>query len=325
MRVGSLAGSNAESKAEPKTESKAESKAQVPVGAAVTIETPEVSADPLIEPVDPDPDLTLDPTEDGEPETALIRRAIPFVLGFAVTAVVAMFTFGLLDSDGQGETALQLTTPPTQATVPETAATAPTTITTTPPPPTSTIPTTTTPPVPTTTLPDPGALVAGEPVPVSRLKLHTGGVGPIEIGTPAADAVGILVATLGTPEEVAIAGEEHGLCAEEDGRLVRWAGLTAIISGTLADGTFVGYRYEEPTVPTGHLDLATPSGIRLGDAVSTLTEVYAHYSISYESTGDAATFSLSDGELLLLWGPVSSIEATGRVEGIFSPPSCESS
>ena len=133
MRVGSLAGSNAGSKAEPKTESKAESKAQVPVpvGAAVTIETPEVSADPLIEPVDPDPDLTLDPTEDGEPETALIRRAIPFVLGFAVTAVVAMFTFGLLDSDGQGETALQLTTPPTQATVPETAATAPTTTTAT--------------------------------------------------------------------------------------------------------------------------------------------------------------------------------------------------
>lgn len=301
----------------------AESKAKVLVGAAVTAETPNVSAVPISEQDDSDEDLTEASESHDEPPAVPFRRAIPVVLGVSAAAVVAMFVFGLLDGDGQGEAAPQATTVPGTTSPAATAESVPTTIlpslptTTVPPPPTSTIP--------TTTLPEPAALgPAGEPVPVTKLTLHSGGVGPIEIGTPAPDAVGRLIASLGTPEEVAIAGEEHGLCAGEDGRLVRWVGLTAIVSGTLGSGTFVGYRYEEPTVPTSHLDLATPSGIRLGDAISTLNEVYATYSISYESSGDAATFSLSDGAELLLWGPVSSIEGNGRVEGIYSPPACGS-
>ena len=297
----------------------AESRAQVLVGAAATTETPNVSAPPLAQPNDSGSELSLDLTErgtasDDKAPGIPFRRAIPVVLGASAVAVIAMFGFGLLDDDRQGDAAPAANTAPSTTT-----ATAPTTI----PPPTTTIPPPTTSTIPTTTIPAPGALIAaGEPVPVSRLTLHSGGVGPIEIGTPASEAVGVLVASLGTPEEVAIAGVAHGLCAGEDGRLVRWAGLTAIVSGTLQGGTFVGYRYQDPTVPTSHLDLATPSGIRLGDAITTLNEVYATYTISYESIGENATFSLSDGEELLLWGPVTSIEGFGRVQGIFSPPSC---
>lgn len=306
----------------------AESKAQVLVGAAATTETPNVSASPIAEdPSGPDVTVDLDAVDtdsEQDPDTPSFRWAIPLVLGFSAVTVVTMFALGLLEGDqskADGQTVAA-----TPATAPTTAA-APTSTTppTTAPPLTSTIPTTTEPPVPTTSVPEPAELAAvGDSVPVSRLRLHSGGVGPIEIGTPAPVAIGVLVASLGTPEEVAIAGVEHGLCADEEGRLVRWAELTAVVSGTIADGTFVGYRYQEPAVPTRQLDLATPSGIRLGDAIATLNEVYASYAITYESIGEASTFSLFDGDELLLWGPVSSAVDTGRVEGIFSPPSCES-
>ncbi len=296
----------------------AESTAQILVGAAATTETPNVSAVPAARALGTDPDVAVDLREQeaasaDESHPAPLRWPIPVVLAVSAVAVLAMFGFGLLDDNGQRDAAPAPTTVPNTTAAPITTAPAPTT--TGPPPPTSTIP--------TTTLPAPRELaVADEPVPVSRLTLHADGIGPIEIGTPAPEAIGVLAASLGTPEEIAVAGAAHGLCAGEDGRLVRWAGLTAIVSGTLEGGTFVGYRYQEPTVPTSHLNLATPSGIRLGDAITTLNEVYATYAISYEAIGERATFSLSDGEDLLLWGPVSSIEATGRVEGIFSPPSC---
>jgi hypothetical protein len=190
-------------------------------------------------------------------------------------------------------------------------------------------PTTTTPPpttVPTTTIPASSQIgVFGDPVPISRLTLKADGIGPIEVGTPASEAIGRLVASLGTPEAIGIAGQEYGLCADEDGRVIRWAELNVIVSGTLVEGLFVGYRYEEQSVPTGTIDLATPSGIHLGDDIATLNEVYARYSISYETVGGESTFRLSQNEELLLWGLVSSTEENGRIEGIYSPPACGSS
>jgi hypothetical protein len=166
--------------------------------------------------------------------------------------------------------------------------------------------------------------VWGDPVALSRLTLKSDGIGPIEIGTPATEAIGRLVASLGTPDEIVAGGTEHGLCAGEDGLSLRWAALSAIVSGTLAEGTFVGYRYEEPAVPTGHIDIATPSGIHIGDDIATLNEVYASYAILYETFGEESTFRLFEGDELLLWGPISSSEDSGRVEGIYSPPWCGS-
>ena len=100
--------------------------------------------------------------------------------------------------------------------------------------------------------------------------------------------------------------------------------LSVVISGTFADGTFAGYRYEDVAVPRMHLDLSTPSGLRVGDPISTLNQVYASYQVDYLSSQDTDVFRLSDVDGLLLWGPVSSIEDSGRVEGIYAPDACSS-
>ena len=159
---------------------------------------------------------------------------------------------------------------------------------------------------------------------MSALTLRTAGIGPILLDEPAPDAIGRLVASLGRPEEIGAAGEELGLCAGEQGRFVRWAGLTAVVSGTLEEGTFAGYRYTEPAVPTMHLDFSTPSGLRIGDSVASLNEIYSSYQVDYVTDGATNVFRLSDADGLLLWGPLSSVEATGRVEGIHSPDACSS-
>ncbi len=159
---------------------------------------------------------------------------------------------------------------------------------------------------------------------MSSLTLKAGGIGPVAFGEPASDAIGRLVASLGRPEETGMADETLGLCPGAEGRFVRWAGLTTVVSGTLEDGTFVGYRYIEEAVPIMHLDFATPSGLRLGDPVSALNEIYSSYRVDYVSDGGSALFQLSDADGLLLWGPVSSIEDSGRVEGIHSPDACTS-
>lgn len=299
-------------------------KAPALVGAAATSETPGLPDAPVAAAAEaalgPERDLTVDLTEDVEETTSRVtlRRAIPIVLGLSAVAVVAMFAVGLLDEPsapaGEGTTAPETTAAPVTTTAPTTTVTTPPT--TTAPPPSST--------VPTTTIPDPAAVgVWGEPVALSRLALRADAVGPIAFGTPSSEAIGRLVASLGTPEEIGVAGVEHGLCADEDGRFVRWAELVAIVSGTLADGTFVGYRFQAPDVPTSHLDLATPSGIHLGDDLATLTETYARYSISYETVEGASTFQLTDDGTLLLWGPISSTEESGRIEGIYSPLPCD--
>lgn len=294
----------------------AESEAKVLVGAAITSELPPAPAPPTDTPETPETELTIDlDDEAGDEPGGDWRWAIPAVLAASAALVIAMFGFGLLDGDDPGTAA-----PASTATTPSTTATPTTAVATTTAPP----PSTTT--APTTTMPTTGSLAAsGDPVPVPRLELHADGVGPIAIGTPAPEAIGRLVASLGEPEDIAAAGPGFGLCEGDTGRRVRWAGLTAIVRGTLQNGTFVAYRYQEPDVPVSHLDLATPSGIRLGDTLETLNETYASYDISYETTAAGSTFTLSDGDELLLWGPVSNTEPGGQVEGIFSPPPCQAS
>ena len=239
---------------------------------------------------------------------------IPALIAATAVIVVALFAFGFLDDNTEPASAPEAVAAP----VPTTAA--PTT--TTQAPTTTAAPSTTT---TSTTIPGLASIEpVGNAIPMSSLTLKAGGIGPLVIGDAAPDAIGRLVASLGRPEEVGVAGPELGLCAGDEGRYVRWAGLTVVVTGTLADGVFAGYRFEEPAVPTMHLDLATPSGLRVGDPVSALNEVYAAYQIDYVSDGGTELFRLADEEGLLLWGPVSSIEDSGRVEGIHSPNACSS-
>ena len=239
---------------------------------------------------------------------------IPALIAAAAVVVVALFAFGFLDDNTEPASAPEAVAAP----VPTTAA--PTT--TTQAPTTTAAPSTTT---TSTTIPDLASIEpVGDAIPMASLTLKAGGIGPLVIGDAAPDAIGRLVASLGRPEEVGVAGPELGLCAGDEGRFVRWAGLTVVVTGTLADGVFAGYRFEEQAVPTMHLDLATPSGLRVGDPLSTLNEVYAAYQIDYVSDGGTELFRLADEEGLLLWGPVSSIEDSGSVEGIHSPNACSS-
>lgn len=238
---------------------------------------------------------------------------IPALIAAAAVIVIALFGLGFLDDTTEATAAPEPVASPVPTTTAQT--------TTTQAPTTTAAPTTTT----STTIAAPASIESvGNAIPMSSLTLKAGGIGPLVIGDPASDAMGRLVASLGRPEETGVADEELGLCPGEDGRFVRWAGLKAVVAGTLEEGVFAGYRFEEQAVPTMHLDLATPSGLRVGDPVSTLNEVYATYQIDYVSDGGTSLFRLFDGEGLLLWGPVSSIEATGRVEGIHSPDACSS-
>ena len=239
---------------------------------------------------------------------------IPALIAGAAVIVVALFGFGFLDNESEPTTAPVAAAAP----VPTTAAQT----TTTQAPTTTAAPSTTT---TSTTIPGLASIESvGNAIPMSSLTLKAGGIGPLVIGDAAPDAVGRLVASLGRPEEIGAADEELGLCEGEDGRFVRWAGLTVVVAGTLEDGVFAGYRFEEQAVPTMHLDLATPSGLRVGDPLSALNEIYAAYKIDYVSDGGTDLFRLSDEQGLLLWGPVSSIEDSGRVEGIHSPDACSS-
>ena len=252
-----------------------------------------------------DGDESLDPS-------GRFKWVIPALLAAVAVAVIALFAFGVLDGTSE-PTAAPATTVPV---APTTAV--PTTV---PPAPTTTVSPTTT--STTTTIPESSSFEpVGTAIPLSSLTLTSNGLGPISFGEASSDAIGRLVASLGEPKETGAAGDALGLCADDDGRFVRWAGLTIVISGTFADGTFAGYRYEDEAVPTMHLDLATPSGLHVGDPVSTLNQIYAALQIDYLSSDGTNFFRLSEADDLLLWGPVSSIEDSGRVEGIYAPGTC---
>ncbi len=267
----------------------------------------EDSGTPEPPPGEPDPD------PDGSRNFVWL---IPALIAGVAVIVIALFALGLLDGAGETTAAPDTTIPP-ETTVPVSTTQAPTT--------TTTAPTTTTSTVPPTTIPAPGMIApVGNPIPLSSLTLKSGGIGPIAFGDPADEALGRLVSSIGEPSETGAAGEELGLCEGDDGRFARWDGLTAVVSGTIADGTFVGYRFDTVAVPTMQLDLSTPSGLRVGDSVKTLNEIYKSYRIDYVSAAGTDLFQLSDGDGLLLWGPVTSIEPTGRVDGIYAPDACTS-
>jgi len=172
-------------------------------------------------------------------------------------------------------------------------------------------------------VPGPAAFpAAGSPIAPSQLTLKAGGVGPLRLGDPITEVAGRLTASLGTADATGAVTDE--LCAGDEGIWIRWGALQALFRGDATTGTFAGYRYAltadmDPAVAI----LRTPSGLRLGDSVADLERIYTRFGITYttDATG-ANVFRLLDGETLLLWGPISSPEPDGTVEGIYSPVTC---
>ena len=252
-------------------------------------------------------DWTLPP----EPNPSRARWLIPLIL---LVAVVALWTLAFINRGGTATTssvvaAETTTTLATTTTVTETT--------------TTSEPTTTTSSTTTTTVAYPPAdswEAFGDPVATTELGLKASGIGPIDIGSPITDSAGALVASLGTAET---AGFGSDLCQGSEWYWLDWGDLRGIFDGYSQDATFIAYRYqgEGDDIPDPMLE--TLSGIRLGDTVEALQSTYVSYTVSFEVIEGKDHFRLSEGGDLLLWGPVSSTEPQGIVEGIYSPDPCQ--
>lgn len=173
-------------------------------------------------------------------------------------------------------------------------------------------------------------VAVGDPIPATNLKLEVGGIGPIALGSDAAEAVGMLIASLGEPTSDTgpiIATGEFGACVDQQSRVVKFGALAAVVVID-ADGTetFGGYRLDlnyDGAARSEAAELETLSGLKLGYSVTRLRETYPGFDIKLvEDPELGRIFELRSGNTgnLLLWGPVldTGDEGTDNVMGIYS-------
>ncbi|MEA2002919.1 MAG: hypothetical protein U9N84_13675 [Actinomycetota bacterium] len=173
-------------------------------------------------------------------------------------------------------------------------------------------------------------VAVGDPIPLSELKLEVGGIGPIALGTEAAEAVGMLIASLGDPSSDTgpiVSTGEFGACSGGQSRIVKLGALAAIIVID-ADGleTFAGYRLDlsyEGAAASPAAELETLSGLKLGFSVQQLRDIYVGFEIELVDDPDLGRiFELRSGNTnnLLLWGPIldTGNEGTDTIMGIYS-------
>lgn len=240
-------------------------------------------------------------------------RAKWFVPLILLLAVVGTWALVLVDRDGSSAE-------PTVAVLETTITQSPTT---TDAPPATTQPTTTTSAPTTTTVPYPPVASwapVGDPIPTPELSLKASGIGPIIHGMSLADAAGRLVASFGEPDA---AGLDLDICPSSELYWLQWGDFRALFDGYTDGASFVAYRYERTGTTSAGPELETLSGIRLGDTVEAFQSTYVAFTISFEVMNDRNYFKLSNGGELLLWGPVTSTEPRGTIEGVYSPDSCE--
>ncbi len=191
-----------------------------------------------------------------------------------------------------------------------------------------------------TTLPSSGQpyVAAGDPIPIEDLTLQVDGIGEVKLGQPAAEAIGRLIASLGEPDSDSgniVSSGTYGACTGDAVRIVTWGPLAAVV---LVDDdgteTFAGYRvdWDIPTTAGGTLadspasDLATLSGLQVGNSVRELKTIYNGFNIDFVDDPQLhTTFELrgANTDNLLLWGPVTADTDAGIVTGIYSPNACE--
>jgi hypothetical protein len=272
--------------------------------------TPAAAAAPAEQPTIASADAATAP-EAARGEGARSRRVQSLVVVGAVVAVIAawflilaLITRGGDDVVAEPPSSSVTTTPTTSPEPDETAA------------PTTAAPATTTP----ATIPQ--LTAEGEPLAVSELALGAFALGPFDFNTTG--ALGRLVATFGQPDGIAPTSEEWGTCAGDDGFVVSWGPLDVIFLGPTDDAELVAYRVSaDGDHPAA--SLATLSGFSAGETVADLEATYADFAISFEEVAGTSSFILTrvtDG-VTLLWGPVSSSEPDGVVEGVYSPRTCD--
>jgi len=177
----------------------------------------------------------------------------------------------------------------------------------------------------------PEFVATGESVAISDLTLAVDAIGPIKLGTSAPRSVGRLIASLGDPDEdsgAVISTGAYGACEGDTERIVRWGPLVVIV---IVDEdrtqTLGGYRldidYGGFNSPAA--DLQTLSGLQLGNSVAQLERTYEGFDIEYLAHPDLGNiFELRSANTgnLLLWGPISSTDESGFIQGIYSQDAC---
>lgn len=259
---------------------------------------------------------TAPPPRGGQPSPWLVGLAIAIVL-----ATVSIIAFGLLSGGGDGTAATTTSTTLGDGTTDSTGDTS-------------------------TTLPDDGSATSftlpgggttdgtivsvGDPIPIGDLKMSSEDIGPLDFGMDGDEVLGRLVSTFGQPTDDTgffTGSGSFGECPGDSIRVVQWGPLNIVVKGEAGNSEFASYRldlrYGGISSPT--TDIATLSGLRVGDTVGELEATYAQFYIEYvvdQEVGLTFQLALSQNDDVLLWGPVESQASDARVTGIYSPDSC---
>lgn len=249
------------------------------------------------------------------------RRPWGLLAGAAAALLVIAIAFsGVFSSNGDADpVASATTTADTTATTNTTAAT-----TTSPTTTTSTTTTTTTSTTTTTTTTLPPIDAVGNAVAVQDLTLGAFTLGPFGFNDDA-PYLGRLVASLGQPDSRIEAGTDLGLCEGDVGVAYTWDGFTAIFRIEDGEELFVGYRLDASDSDHPTQSITSRSGLEIGHTIATLEAIYLQPGLTFEEIDGVQHFLLlrSSDDATLLWGPVSSDQSDGVVEGIYSPRACD--
>jgi hypothetical protein len=176
------------------------------------------------------------------------------------------------------------------------------------------------------------------PIPVEKMKMMTDGmrvndndIADIVFGTDAETAIGRFVASFGDPTndtgwQVSTGGS--GVCVDDPERIVTFGTYAAIVTKPGGQEIYNGYRQDltfadDITHPAASLE--TLSGLRVGDTVETLNNIYSGQKVSFSvdpKLGDVYLVESGSSGALLLWGPVEGEDPSDRVVGIYAPDIC---
>jgi hypothetical protein len=243
-----------------------------------------------------------------------------------VLAALSIITFGVFG----GESTTAGTTSTTATTLPGTETTLPVDGSTTLPDDGSstTVPGQTT--IPTTG--DGTITPIGDAILLSEIQMKASALGPLEFGRDSDEVLGRLAATYGQPTDDTgffVGDGTFGECPGDSVRIVSWGPLRIASVGPEGTADFVSYRldlsYGGITSPT--TDIATLSGLRVGQTVADLKSIYSGFAIEFVVNDDIGglVFELRETQAgdILLWGPVDSQADDALVTGIYSKDHCE--
>ena len=175
------------------------------------------------------------------------------------------------------------------------------------------------------------------PIPVEKLKMITNGmrindndIPDITFGSDAATAIGRYVTSFGPSTNDSgwqVSTAAFGVCAGDFERSVYFGTYAAILTKQGGEEIYNGYRQDLTfgSATDAAFDLETLSGLKLGDTVAGLNEIYKGETVSFvvdPKLGDVFRVEGSTSGSLLLWGPIQGENDTDRIVGIYAPDVC---